>query len=342
MEKQYIEGYVDKSGRVIATNFTEDRDGDRVEVMGLDLKSFLKNPIMLFGHDHHGLPIGKATNLKIEGKSLTFEPVFSTAHELARSVKALWEEGVLKAVSIGFIPKERDGNIFTKSELLEISVVNVPSNPDALAMAKAKGLDTSVLEKEVPAKQGLPLAPADTDWDADQAVTRLRKFAGGPDRENMDWDTYKQAFAWRDEEDAQKFSAYKMPIADVIDEELKAVPRAVFAAQAALLGARGGLDLPEEERRKVHNLLGTFYKKMDREQPEFRGYTIDEVMTLVDKGSLLPENGYHILSALHQETGESKNAAQEDILADALHLAMQQINKISNFSLKTTNDVKRK
>lgn len=332
-----------KDGRVVATDFTEDRDGDRIDVKGLDLKAFKENPIMLFGHNHHQLPIGTAKKIKIQDKSMTFEPEFSDSHELARNVKALWKEGVLKAVSIGFIPKEREGNVFTKAELLEISVVNVPSNPKALAQAEAKGLDVTFL-KEVPGNRRLPIFPVDKEWDADAAIKRLRKWAGGPDKDDIDFDKYKQAFGWRDEDDPEKFSAYKLPFADVDEGELKAVPRGVFTAQAALLGARGGVDIPEADRRKVHSLLGTYYKAMDREQPEFREYTIDKVIELVGKGSLLEEDGYHLISALHRrEAEESTKAAQDaEVLNDALHLAMQQINKITNFTLKNTNDVRRK
>jgi phage head maturation protease len=43
----------------------------------------------------------------------------------------------LKTVSVGFIPKERDPEnqrIITRAELLEVSFVPVPCNPNALSL----------------------------------------------------------------------------------------------------------------------------------------------------------------------------------------------------------------
>ena len=42
---------------------------------------------------------------------------------------------------------------------------------------------------------------------------------------------------------------------------------------AALLGARGGVDIPEDERRAVYNHIVRYYEKFDKEPPEFREYS---------------------------------------------------------------------
>jgi phage head maturation protease len=57
---------------------------------------------------------------------------------------ALAKSGVIKAVSVGFIPivREplRDGSFrFTKWELLELSLVSVPANPNALVIERSLG-----------------------------------------------------------------------------------------------------------------------------------------------------------------------------------------------------------
>ena len=54
-------------------------------------------------------------------------------------MRQLYDEWVLKTVSVGFIPKERDVNnssIITRAELLELSFVPVPCNPNALSLWK--------------------------------------------------------------------------------------------------------------------------------------------------------------------------------------------------------------
>ena len=49
-------------------------------------------------------------------------------------------------MSVGFIPKTRSGNIITSAELLEISVVPVPANQEAIRLAIQKGLDVSEIK----------------------------------------------------------------------------------------------------------------------------------------------------------------------------------------------------
>ena len=73
----------------------------------------------------------------------------------------MYKQGFLNAFSIGFIPKEytdrnnADGSttrVFTKSELLEISAVPVPANPNALVLARAYAQKMAGKEKEVAEK----------------------------------------------------------------------------------------------------------------------------------------------------------------------------------------------
>jgi len=122
----------------VASTDTEDRQGERVMVEGWQLKNFKENPILLFMHDHTK-PIGKATRVwidKASGKSkLMFKGMISTATDVGRAAKQLMEEGILNSFSVGFRPLEMDGNMITKSELYEISLVSVPANPDARLVA---------------------------------------------------------------------------------------------------------------------------------------------------------------------------------------------------------------
>lgn len=137
----------------VASTATEDRHGEVVSVEGWDIKAFKKNPVLQWAHDHTEPAIGVAKNLKVEGVGkkarLVFEPVFHDYTERAKALKSMVEDGILNSFSVGFRPLEMDGNVFTKQELLEISLVNVPANPDARMLAykslESKGLDTSVL-----------------------------------------------------------------------------------------------------------------------------------------------------------------------------------------------------
>jgi len=113
----------------------------------------------------------------------------------------------------------------------------------------------------------LPLADRGRPWDSDAAVRRVREWAGGPDKENINWARYRWAFFWYDESDPENFGSYKLPFADVIDGTLTAVPRAIFAAAAALQGARGGVDIPESDRAAVRRRIAAYYRKLDETPP---------------------------------------------------------------------------
>lgn len=137
--------------RVLASTEHTDRDMEIIKQDGIDLKQFKANPVILFGHNYHSPPIGKSLKTVVTEKGLEMDIKFASkkANPLAPQIQQLMKEGILKAVSIGFIPKERDeedSKIITKSELLELSIVPVPANPHALALAMSKGYSKKLFE----------------------------------------------------------------------------------------------------------------------------------------------------------------------------------------------------
>ncbi len=120
--------------RVVASTEDIDRDGEKILIDAWDLKNYKKSPVILCCHNWYSVEdvIGKAINIKQEGKKLIIEWVFSKTNPKAILVKNLYDEGILKTVSVGFIPKEREWNTITKAELLELSFVPIPANPNAL------------------------------------------------------------------------------------------------------------------------------------------------------------------------------------------------------------------
>lgn len=124
-----------------------DRMDDIIRMDGVNLKNFKKNPIALFNHNYNQV-IGSWENVRIEGKKLLGELKLAAQNtsDLVNQIRALVEQRILKAVSIGFIPLEVDpiensyGYEFKKWELLECSLVSVPANPSALSAAKSLGV----------------------------------------------------------------------------------------------------------------------------------------------------------------------------------------------------------
>mgnify|MGYP006399886567 FL=1 len=137
-----------------------DRDGEVLLPSGIDLKDFRKNPVVLLNHDQGGLPVGRALSVKRQSDGIIAEVQFAerpTGHPssvewIPDTIFNLFQQGILKAFSVGFIPLEmreptdRDfkkfgddvRNVISKWSLLEFSVVNVPSNQDSLVMQVAK------------------------------------------------------------------------------------------------------------------------------------------------------------------------------------------------------------
>lgn len=159
--KAFIEEKSDDEITAIASTAVEDRQGEIVEVSGWDLKDFKANPIILWGHDHSQLPIGKATKIWVEGAGKTAKLMvkiaFQEVTELGRAVKQLVKDDVLKTLSVGFIPMDGEDNRFTAQKLLEISVVNVPANPQAL-MLSYKSLKDAGFDDDTINKAGIPSA----------------------------------------------------------------------------------------------------------------------------------------------------------------------------------------
>jgi len=131
--------YDPKTKLAIASTAVLDRQDEIIDQKGWDLSNFKNNNPLLWSHNSYEPLIGNCKNARVEkmnGKdALVFEPDFHEETELARAVKALYDQGRLKTFSVGFKPIEMDGNVYTKQELLEISAVNVPANPDAQMLA---------------------------------------------------------------------------------------------------------------------------------------------------------------------------------------------------------------
>lgn len=83
------------------------------------------------------------------------------------------------------------------------------------------------------------------------------------------WSQYRSVHSWYDAENPVAKSSYKLPVAKLADGTIKVYWRGVVAAMAALMGARGGADIPDADRRGVYNRLVKYYQDFDEAPPEF-------------------------------------------------------------------------
>ena len=113
------------------------------------LKTFMKNPVLFFGHESWNLPIGKVLSAKIKDGGLWVKAKISEGED---KVWGLIKEEILQTFSFGYrlLKSEKDekSGVLTirDLELLEISVVSIPANPAAMIeLAKSKGLKINQL-----------------------------------------------------------------------------------------------------------------------------------------------------------------------------------------------------
>ena len=296
---------------------TVDRDNEIVVPKGMDLSAFKKYMHVLWGHNYALPPIGSNEYIEADDFGIKAKTVYADTGEgtLSNILWHLVSQGHQKASSIGFVPlawTQPDHNdwdktvktlagmwpefakrtsdpsrIITKGALLEHSDVSVPANPDAevVSVAKSFGADSVVL-KHLGFDCEPPKADPPNDPPAeDKGVVAYRQFAkssktaswNGP-REvaAADLPGLKLMATWYDAEHADMKGAYKLPHHKASAGH-QLVWRGLTAAMGALLGARGGVDLPTDDRAGVYAHLSRHYAEYDAKPPELRDYTQGEL-----------------------------------------------------------------
>ena len=196
----------DRVLELIGSDETPDSYDTILKTDGWDMADYNRNPVFLWCHDTHSLPIGQAVGTEIKARSdgkpaLAFRIKFATVEEnpFADLVYRQYQKGFLRAASVGFqnigriavegeeatklgFPKGR-GEIYTKNRLKELSAVPVPANPNALQLSlleacpiekrEALGLRVSAdLETLSPEAQG--------EWFAEKFEAIRKLLAAGP------------------------------------------------------------------------------------------------------------------------------------------------------------------
>ncbi len=117
--------------------------GNVVLTEGIDTTAFERNPVMLYMHNRDGNVIGRWENIRKEDKRLLGDAVFDDSTELAATVKKQVEKGFLRSVSIGIeviAIKDLNGvQSIVKSRLIEVSIVDIPSNKNAVKLCRRSG-----------------------------------------------------------------------------------------------------------------------------------------------------------------------------------------------------------
>lgn len=163
--------------------------GCRILTSGIDYAQYERNPVLLYMHRRGwdgSMPIGRVENIRVDGDSLIGTPVFDTEDEVGAQVSRKWDKDFLRMCSPCLEPVEvsteqsllMEGQTratVTKSKLVEVSIVDIGSNDDALKLmhnnvelSLAAGVESEVLpllklaDDNAPAA-GEPATGADTE-----------------------------------------------------------------------------------------------------------------------------------------------------------------------------------
>jgi HK97 family phage prohead protease len=140
-----------RSAVFVMTDETTDSYGDTVRAKGADLSRFDTNPICLLNH-RSDLILGTWSDVQNKGKRIEGRATLASEGTAPHVDMAynLMSQGILRAASIGFMPKKLERKLDDKGEptwaydileweLYECSIVSIPSNPAALAKSVKDG-----------------------------------------------------------------------------------------------------------------------------------------------------------------------------------------------------------
>lgn len=330
----------------VATTGGSKRDGLELDMTGGQFDNYLRNPVFLWAHDYGGrtLPIGKVVKLQSSKSKLRAWVMFDQEDHFALEVERKYDEGYLSAVSVGWIDVERDRDtgIITKWDLLDISAVPVPGDPDAL-IERELALVRSFIEEheEKPSEPEMIVEEAAEEAAVLEVRAAIPPHTTGKADEDTDWNgpaevakaegktQLRLMHAWVDgEADQDTKQAYKLPhhLADG-----RVVWKGVAAAMARLF--QQNTLIPDSDRQGVWRHLERHYRQFDKTAPELR--TVDGLPTQVVAGMFYHDEWGHMRSELAEliegkladleaaiaafkETGPDNPIPQEDGTAEAL------------------------
>lgn len=141
----------------IASDETLDRYDEVVTAAGWQLANYKRNPVFQNSHKYGDVihTLGKSLTTEIRGTALFQRILFAVdINPIAKLAYDLYRQKFLNAVSVGFIPIRWETGSdqsayrrkYLEQELLELSAVSIPANPNALQNAvKAGAVDRADL-----------------------------------------------------------------------------------------------------------------------------------------------------------------------------------------------------
>jgi len=161
----------------VVSTASEDRHETEIMPEGGDLRFFKENPVVLFNHDQDKV-IGRSPSIQLENGRIVAQVEFDSDDPFAANIERKVENGFINATSIGFIIKkwefDEDRDVFRilEWELVEFSIVSVPSNREALVLERSLAAQVKELRSMIESirSQGQGPGEAPQQEDVSQAV----------------------------------------------------------------------------------------------------------------------------------------------------------------------------
>lgn len=112
--------------------------------------------------------------------------------------------------------------------------------------------------------QDLPMAPIELEWSF--SAEEGNEVLG----DDEDWAKYKRAHLYFDPDKERTKSGYKLPIAKIYNGKLSVFFGGIKAAMGAVNGARGGVEIPDEDKKGVYTIIQKYYDKFGETAPPMR------------------------------------------------------------------------
>jgi hypothetical protein len=159
--------------------------------------------------------------------------------------------------------------LVTKGRVRAATLVSIPAFLETsrpLELVKSDDGDASLVAS-VTGSTDLPIADRAAAWDGPAAARRV--FEHYTDGDNVDTKSVARAFLYRDPDaDSATQAAYKLGFADVVDGELKIIPRGV-AACAGGRGVDATKGVPDSEKATIKNKVCSLYSKIKKEYEDW-------------------------------------------------------------------------
>jgi len=230
----------------------------------VNIRAFLKS---VYGIDVPALdelPIVKSY-IAISGEFMRMPKVAKQVDVVVRNLEE--NKDVLLEKKIGMLIKAKTGK--------EPNFIYRPEGPDKTYMPvfdlvlRASGeIEVIKMAKTLVSKGAIGFKDLGT---AEEGTA----WAGAKETVKAEVEDLRQICAWYDAAKPDIKASYKLPHHRMSDK--KAIWHGVSAAMGALLGARGGVDIPVADKKGVYNHLAGHYKQFDKEVPELRKYDAEEL-----------------------------------------------------------------